>query len=240
MKCCATNRSKLIRWCIVFAIGLLTACLPSNDKLQEVTHYRIGRYDLYIPYAYVQFHWTSIGIGSPSGLIQAYYPGSAPVMDDPNALYKRDLWQKNVRILFSDLSRYPDFDPEKGLAGAVHLFKASNVVGEQYGLSHQTQPDDIKNDWDELWIERKNGHLISYISCRKEYAEGVVPYCAHHFWDNRFDYKVSYDKRLLPEWRLIRENVLALMGSFESEEAARAFIADQISKTLPTQKGENP
>lgn len=231
----------LLRSCFAIVIVFLsTACIPSNAETQKITPYRVGQHDLYVPDAYVRFAWTSVGVGGPSGLLQAYFPGSAPVLEEPKDLVQRGLWHKNIRILFSNAVSNPDFDPEKGLAAVARLFKADKVMGERYGLTHQTQSDEAKSYWDDLWVERDDEELLSYVNCSKNYADEVVPHCEHHFWDERFVYKVTYDKRLLPEWRLIRENVVALMASFRSEESARVFLADQISKTLPIQTGESP
>lgn len=232
---------KVFIWSFLVACFLLTACLPSNDALSDIKHYRIGQHDLYIPYAYVRFGYTSVGVGGDSGLIQAYYPGGAPVLEDTNVLFRRGLWYKNVRILFTDLAKYPSFNLEKVLQKNIELYGATTSVGDQYGLMYQTQPPSTEHTWpNELWIEKDRHASVSFISCREKYADGVVPQCTHHFYDDRFWYQISYDKQLLQEWRLIRENVLALMASFESEETARAFIVEQIPKTIPMQKGESP
>ena len=223
---------------ILLLIVAVSGCQPSSSVQFQINEYHVGEHTLYIPRAYTHLDTTSIG--DESGLIQAFYPGSAPVIQNRKILWEQGKWYKNVRIHFDDVSQYK-INPEKSLQSQITRFKAFKVVGEQYGLIYRTQPENIKNDHDELWVEKdKSGKVVSRIQCKKKYHETVIPQCSHRFYSENFKYKVSYDKRLLPEWKLIRENVLALMASFESHQAAHDFVDEQYHATYAYQMEETP
>lgn len=225
----------LIACCLLF-VFIAPSCSPAGDN-DHVIHYKMGNHDLYIPQVYVHFSHTSVG--HESGLIQAYYPGAAPVLKDPGILLDEHKWFKNVLILFDDIDQMSDFNFTRGFEATEDLTKANTIASYEYGLIHQTQPDGLKKDSDDIWVERDGQKLISFIQCSKKYASGVIPQCTHKTHDKDFLYTITYDKRLLPQWKLIRTNVFALMQSFTSENRAKSFLIDQTSDTYPIQIGEN-
>lgn len=214
-------------WLISFLF--LLSCDSGEQRQYRIIHAKVGTHNLYIPDLYMRTAFSSVG--KESGYIHAWYPGSAPILRDPKQLWKEGEWYKNIGILFYDKSEYSKRDLEIVLKGQIDIFKAYKVVGDQHGLIYQTQPDDIKNDKNEVWIERENGILKSFITCGKKFAEGIIPQCIHFSEDENFLYHISYDKRLLPEWTLIRTNALTLMNSFKTEIDAKNFVMIQIQNS---------
>jgi|TARA_R110000772_G_scaffold111960_1_gene216071 hypothetical protein len=230
---------------LFFGLAILAACIPSGDDETKgkyefvVNRYEIGEHVLHIPYAYTRFHLTSVG--GESGLIQAYYPGSSPVIQGTENLRESGKYVNRVHILFTDLKRYQGFDPKKSLQGAVDHFAATELAGQEFGLTKLTQAKGVPNpDYkDELWIASEPSTEIVYISCSKE-ARAPAPQCKHKFYDDKFLYSVTYDKRQLKNWATIRDNVIELMHSFRSAEAAEEFVREKFYETYFEQMGEKP
>jgi len=61
----------------------------------------------------MRFNYTSVG--NESGLIQAYYPGGAPMLKEPGQVWKEGNGYKSVSILFNDMARYPNYNFKEGL-----------------------------------------------------------------------------------------------------------------------------
>ena len=198
----------------------LVSCAPQKKKPSDtqVIEYTVDGKKLYIPYAYVKFGYTSVG--GKSGLIQAFYPGSTPVPGDPNELWEKGEWYKDVRILFTNP---PDPHPQVVLESMKKFYKADLYAGEQYGLKHLTQsnPDQAYNE--DIWIEDEKAG--DFISCsEKTDRDDPVQTCKHVFLTGKTYFKISYDRRLLPEWKLIKNNVVEMFNSFQSADTAAAYI----------------
>jgi hypothetical protein len=237
------NRSVFRKVSLVVAlvgalVALYVACVvatPDYPSSTPVIHKKIGKHDLNIPQPYAR----DLGFGGSGGSIndgflETYYPGGAPLPAGGPGPYGKPT-SKRIRIQFHDLDQIPepyrDTGPEKFLEGRLQNSQAYHVVGEQYGLTYQEQPDNPRKahvTHNEFWIERKDGKLVSFIECN---GEGDVRHCNHYFRDSNFSYQVVFDKTYLPEWSTLRANVIALMDSFMSDESARAFLIDQISKS---------
>lgn len=203
----------------------------SAQELATIRHVVIGGQNLYIPEGYTQFHLSSIG--DKTVKIQAMYPGDKPVIEDPKQIWKKSEWYRNVSILFT-ISTKPD--PEAVLEGFIKLFKATEQQGIQYQLLYQTQPKTINNDWDELWINKKDGVLLSFIKCDKANADEIFfPQCTDYFYVDDFRFQVSYDKRLLPDWKTIQSHVISLYESFRSPEAAQSYVHQRLSEITTTE-----
>ncbi len=230
--------------CILYYLGWLVVRYEYASKNQEIPvynhiikEYQIGNHKLYIPIAYGRLKgelFTDTG-----GYFKTYYPGGAPIIQNPVILKKQGKWYRSVMVHFKDIAQHSKFTPEKGIQAHIDLMKTTKVIGQQYGLTRQTQPDDIQNDWDDIWIESATEPNVSYITCSKP-RDSVVPQCTHYFYDHNFKYDISYDRRLLPDWRIIRKNVLSMMRSFESKESAKNFITNQFKATYEEQMGEKP
>jgi hypothetical protein len=214
---------------LLFAV-LLAACLPKTEEHKplnvDIGMYHVGDHTFYVPKPYV----TSIG--DESLLLESYYPGNAPVLRTWQELKDQGNVYKTISILMTDLSRYENFTPEKGLSALINLFQATKVTGKEYGLKHHTQPDGIENEWGEIWVESSEPKSIAYITCK---TKAKKPQCSYNFFGNDFEYKISFDKRLLPEWKTVRHNVLELIDSLHSEEAAKAYFRDQYDLVFDEQ-----
>jgi hypothetical protein len=209
-----------------------------------VLHKYIGLHDLYVPEIYARDMGFGMTNGSiTDGFIETYFPGDEPLPDAECCSHPK--WSlKRLWVGFFDRDQIPEPNRTTGMTiildARLRFSQAYHVVGIQYGLTHQDQPDNpdkIHKVHNEFWIERKSGKLVSFIEC-----DGDAPYprCTHYFNDHTFSYHVRFAKIYLPEWRLIHDNVIALMGSFKSEEAARAFLSARTSKTKTAKEGKMP
>lgn len=204
---------------ITLLANLISGCSKKAQKdPQEIREFFVGVQKYYIPRAYADFKYTSVG--NESALIQAWYPGSTPVPGDPTELWKKGEWYKNVRILFT---YYKKANPAGTMKTLVELNKAEKKIGIEYGLEHYTQYDENRGFNDDIYIEDpKTG---SFITCSKKTDENdPVQMCTHYFYTGKVRFNVDYDKRLLPEWQAIKTNVMALYKSFESPVQAKEYI----------------
>ena len=221
-----TIRNKPMKKFLLTFCLLLTACWPEPKPDYEVVHARFGQVDLYIPKEYVKFRHTSIG--TDSMLLQAWYPGAAPVpSNDSTELLKQGVWWKNVRILIS-LRPDESIPFAEATQGTLRFLKATEFVGNEFGLVHYTQPHNGNKDLYDVWLERSNGSISSRITCLDKLAEIDKPNCKHYFFRGPFSLSVSYDRSLLPEWKTISRNVQGLFDSFHSPEESKEFLRIQF------------
>ena len=201
---------------------ILISCRPESSP---VTHAAVGNQNFFIPKEYLDFGHTSAG--PESALLQAWYPGSYFVPDEPQMdLVKKKLWRKQVRILFGVLPETaPPFDTvARKMQGH---FKSDDFIGHEYGLSHYINdaPNKARNV---LWQETdKNGSILSYITCSEKDSEISVPQCQYHGrFNQKYSLKISYHRDFLPEWRTIRYNVTAMMNTLNNPESAIAYAQE--------------
>ena len=215
---------------------LLSACLPEEDaeigpEEITVTAYTVGGVTLHVPDVYTKAKGTSVG--AETGFIQTFYPGSNPIPGDPQELWEQGEWYKNINILFQHA------DPSRAQAvldGFIKSKHASKDAGSKYGLQHLTQGDEEQWFRDDIWIEdRENG---SFISCAEKQYEPANPQCSHYLFSGSFFLKITYSKKFLPDWKLIKGNALGLFESFKSREAATAYV-QQLSKETDIE-GDKP
>ncbi|MCB1783392.1 MAG: hypothetical protein KDI13_05300 [Alphaproteobacteria bacterium] len=209
----------IIAQCIFF----ISACTPQGTKNSadiKIIETIVNGENLYIPHAYLKFGYTSVG--DKSGFLQAYYPGSSPVPGDPKELFKQGEWYKNVRILFTN---YPKPNPQGVLQNNIETQKTDKTIGEEYGLVHLTQSDQDQAFHRDIWVDSFDDG--SFIRCSKKTdADDPVQICEHLFNIGQTSLSISYDKRLLPEWKLIKKNVWAMYESFKSPKTAIAYITE--------------
>ncbi len=190
----------------------------SDQYSKEIKEYVVGGERYYIPKVYTNFSYTSVG--AQSALIQAWYPGSTPVLDDPKDLRKEGRWFWNVRILFS----YPPKPNPVGVMNSrISLNKADKEIGREYGLVHYSQFDENRGFNDDIYIEdSKSG---AFIACgKKKTPLDNIQLCEHHFSKGNVSFEITYNKRLLSDWSLIKENVLAMHHSFKSSHEAELYL----------------
>lgn len=209
--------SLLIVVVFIFMINAVDKKL-SADKLNRINHYKIGGQDFYIPQKYLNFSYTSAG--GDSALIQMWYPGDMPVPGSSKELFQSGEWYKNVRLLFT-------FPPKPNPAGSVQhslkFNKADRKVGVEHGLVHYTQSNDHDRIFRrDVWVEEDEQG--SQIECSKKTDEDdPVQLCSHYFYKNDVHFKVTYDQRLFPDWKHIKESVVELYDSFGSYKAAELY-----------------
>ena len=133
-------------------------------------------------------------VGEKSGLLQAWYPGDKIVPGNPDDLWKHGQWSNNVRILFT-WSESTTFD--KWIEADIKLQKAFQIVGNEYGLVHRTQPDGYVKDHDDLWIEDSKNETKAMIAC-SDVEVSRVPQCKHYFDLDHYGFTVSYPLRIGP------------------------------------------
>lgn len=216
-----------MKYSILLFCFFICGCLPDEAQNYEIINAKLGDVTLYIPKEYVKFRHTSIG--TESALLQAWYPGAAPVPgDDSTELWKQGIWWKNVMILVS--MRHDTTIPfDKGTKSSIKYLRATEFAGDEYGLQHYTQaPDDHNQDLYDVWLEKDNDFIISRITCTEKISELSKPNCTHYFFWNDLSAKITFDRRFLSDWKTINQNVTSMLESFQSPESAQTFLRTQF------------
>ena len=184
-------------------------------SVQSVT---LGKQNLYIPNEYLKLAHTKFDENAV--LLQAYYPGSKPVPGNPDKLWEQDLWWKNVSILINTLEEWPD---RKILEARMEWLEADTLVNQDYGLVHYTQSDKNKSWKNDVWIEDRDKGF--FIQCsEKRNTNDKIQICNHAFYYNKNKFDISFDRRLLPNWKTIKTNVLDMYESFKSHDSAQNYF----------------
>lgn len=209
----------------------LSACFPKNenptDPYIEIVKGEIEAQTYYVPKVYLNPPFKALG--DDNIFVLMMYPDFTPIKEPPKELLKQDEWYRNIRILANHAKK--PMGNQQLVKSKIEHFKAFEVVGEEYGLIHQKQPDGEIQDFKDVWLEvGENKEYISVVACSEKLTEHSVPQCSHRMYWGNFHVKTSFNKRLLPEWKKIKKNTLALLESFKSEETARAFLKERISK----------
>lgn len=219
------SRAGLVALLVIIVVAgglLLISHRPSVPPEPELIHAKIGASELYIPKEYLKFRHT--GVGAKSALLQAWYPGSAIAPGSSSLdLAKEGVWWKNISILVNE--RLSDISFDNFARKSTEYLDATELVGDEYGMMHYTQPKGFVQDKYDVWLE-KNGELItSYITCSERLIESDIPQCTHKFFlDGGLRISISYDRRFLPEWKIIKSNVEDMFDSFRSREAAERSL----------------
>lgn len=203
----------------LLSLILFVGCLPKdkNEKEVKIIEQQIGGKTYYVPNIYLKM--SSGSLSDDGGLIQAFYPGNIPILGDPKELWKQGEWYKNIRILFEPLGQW---NSKNVLGGHLKAVRAYKEVGKEYNLTHFSQNESDQSFREDVWVESNSDN---YISCSEKTDEDdPVSLCKYYFYENNMKFKVTFDKTFLPEWQLIKSNVLSLMQSFENPESARNHI----------------
>jgi hypothetical protein len=206
---------------------LLLGCLPEGKATNDykIVEGRIGQQNFYIPKIYFAQEGTR-KIGEKDFYIRAMYPDFSPLTESSEEIRKRGEWYKNISIL-SHL--YPKPRPmDKFAKDNIEYLKATEFVSTEFGLIHQTQPPNQIQDLDDVWVEKNGDEFVSFIQCNEKLDEFSVPQCSQFIQIEGLTVKSRFDKRLLPEWKAIKENVIALHESFKSAESAQKFIQSAL------------
>ncbi|PCJ99993.1 MAG: hypothetical protein COA45_04045 [Zetaproteobacteria bacterium] len=220
-----------LRGFILLFIVLLTGCVPSDDKQEPsndivIKQGVIGGKKYYVPEQYLKMKGSAI---SSDGIyVRAMYPNFTPVLKDPKELRGEKEWYRSVRILAKKRNSNIEFNVFA--EGKIKNLKAFEIVGEEYGLIHQKQPEEHVQDHDDIWLEKNNDEYVSLINCSEKIIETDVPHCQMQiFYKSKFRIKASFNKVLLPHWKEIKRNVLEMFDSFEYEHSARAYIETKLN-----------
>jgi len=224
---------------LAVAAILLSGCSKSTKDQSsptDIVQANIGGRDFYIPKAYLDRPYTSVG--PTSALLQAWYPGDQVVPGKPDQLWREKQWYMNVRIL---IDWVPEPAMQRVLASQIRLQKATNRVGIEYGLIHQTQLRPEKSDHDDLWIDTNTNDVQMFVACshlQNTAKIHSVPQCKHYMHIGHFLIEINYNRRLLPHWNEIQGHVTDLFNSFQSKETASAYLNDLI--TSQNHEGDQP
>lgn len=210
--------------CLVF-LGVV-ACTPSDAP--QILKGKIGGEEYFVPKAY--FILKSKGKPVEDSIyVRAMYPHFEPRNKSERELRREGEWFRSVRIL---ASLVPKPNLEAFLNSRIKFTNATYKKGKIYGLIHRTAPPDNQNDHGDLFIENENGEFVSFIGCTKKHSSSSVPQCEHFItYKHQFSLNISYDKKLLPHWKHIKQQTFALLKSFETEPSAREFLKSAISNS---------
>jgi hypothetical protein len=201
---------------------LLVACLPEDDKSTNVDNVELvqGRLDghlLFIPEPYFARGLKDFSDGTIT--LEVEYPSLQPLVKTPQQMWEQGEKWKHIRILIQEIQSTQSI--AKSIEERIEFFKAYEIVGNEYGLVHRTQPKEyIQDKWD-IWVEQENGSDLSYITCTEKLSPISVPQCTHHIKTDNFYITLHYNKKLLPNWRFISEGFLATMDSFRGGTTAK-------------------
>lgn len=106
----------------------------------------------------------------------------------------------------------------------VNSLKASSFVEAKYGLVHQKQPEDEVQDFRDIWLDEENGKYVSLITCSDKLSDVSVPQCTQYLDYKNLRIENSFDKKLLPQWKAIKNRTLALFTDFETEASAKKLL----------------
>lgn len=210
--------------CVVFLVG----CGPDNStKIIEGEIY--GR-KFYYPWLYAVPPFY--GISGESIYVRALHPTFEPLQISETELFHQKREQYLIRMLVKpalrDTPKRISLD-ELFQAMNERNYKATVFVGNEYGLVHMTQPPEGVADIHDIWLEKIDGKVVSYISCGEKILNTDVPQCRYLSTENYFRLEISFDKRMLPEWRAVRDNALRMINSFNSPETAMEFLHQSLT-----------
>lgn len=70
----------------------------------------------------------------------------------------------------------------------------------------------------------------AFITCgKKKTPLDNIQLCEHHFSRGNVSFEITYNKRLLSDWSLIKENVLKMHRSFKSSYEAGVYLGKFLS-----------
>lgn len=101
--------------------------------------------------------------------------------------------------------------------------RTSNAVhnaGPMYGLTHFVPPEDSAVRREDMFIEKDNGgEILNMITCQLE-ESSPQPRCYHYYNEGELLHMLFYERKYLPEWQSIKQQVKKLLASFSGDEQA--------------------
>ena len=222
----------------LFVICLFIAsCLP--DRAIDIDEFKIvageiGGRKYFVPEDYFKFKGAPFS--QDNIYLQTMYPDFLPLKKQPLKYWESGEWWKNISIL---AQYYPNSNltTNELARNQIEFLKAFEVVGTQYGLIHQRQPEGYIQDHKDVWLDKRNEEILSIITCSESLIEKDFPQCTQHYYIlEKLHVKVDFDKRMLENWATIDSGVRGLFNSFVSPEKARSFLQKQILLAQPEYK----
>ena len=206
---------------VLFFMGLLClpliSCGPPNSE--RIVEGEIHGRKFYVPYLY--FVLPSFYISANQIYIRALHPKFEPMTIDKRTLYRQKRQKYLITIMFERPPKVISADAS--FRSMNEIYHVDTVVGEEYGLIHMAQSEEMYAHNHDIWLEKIDGEIVSYITCTESY-QANVPQCRYRSTEGDYRLNFRFNKLMLPEWRAIRDNVLSLIDSFETPEKAKAFL----------------
>jgi len=150
---------------------------------------------------------------SESLLLYVVFPEMKPDTDGYYSQEEGGIGYNRLKVLI--LSQ-KDMRPLEEVAEERKEFlQVKSVATDTEGLNFFKQPENASNDSGDLYTEEKEGRLLSYIACSKEITSISVPQCVQSRFYKNLSLQITYDKRLLPEWKSMDDKTTDLIDSFK-------------------------
>jgi hypothetical protein len=186
--------------------------LENSESLTSVVrHIRINGVDLWVPVAYFKTMIPPPG-EQDAALLITLHPEFEPLKESQARIWEKGEWHRHVMILILSLSGKKTIN--ELFTSLSQAFDATELQGIEYGLNAYSQPKGIVNAR-ELWLEGDESAPVSLIVCSKQEGETSHPQCTHYIKHAQLEYNISYDKKLLPHWREIRDKTNDLISRFK-------------------------
>lgn len=235
--------TKVMAMRIIFLVlcVFLSACLPEKkNRLDvnkiEIIEGKVSNQEYFIPEPY--FYPGSHRFIDNDVLLLTMYPNFLPLDKAPKDYWKEGSWWRNIIILISSRQNPTILFDEAARKSTQHLH-ATVFVGEDYGLYHFTQSENSNRDAYDVWFEKSDNQIVSYITCGEKVIKEDIPQCSHWFLLNEnLSLKIDYDRRFLPKWKIIEGNVKKMIESFGSPKAAKEFLRQrtELSQAQPQER----
>lgn len=213
---------------VFVSVLFLSACLPQEEQDSgeiKIVVGEIGGREYFVPEAYFKF--KNIPFAEESIYLQTMYPDFLPLTKRSLKYWEEGDWWRNVSVL-AQYHPNSTLTTEDFVLNQVEFLKAFEFVGEEYGLLHKKQPKEYIQDHKDVWLEAHNGKIRSIVICSEKLIESDAPQCSQNYYlFPKLRLRITYDKKLLKNWREIDVSIRKLFKSFETSEAAQAFLQQQ-------------
>lgn len=224
---------------MVISLFLCTSCDESPEggaisSSSRIIEGRVGEDIYFIPEGFFIFKGRAF---DDDGIyIHIMYPNFSPPEKSTIDIWKQGNEINYIRVLAQHYPKKKANEAEL-LENFITWEDAYEISGSEFGLLHRTQPDGYVKDKKDIWIEERNGSIRSIFMCSEKLIETDVPQCSQHYHlRDDMQLKVTFDKRLLPNWREIDSGVRALFDSFKARESAQKITI--LTKSQLTKKEE--
>ena len=187
---------------------------------------------VYVPHLYDQGSMfepeNEIEIVKVGAIYPDFTPSLSPEKDVFGAKETKNYVSVRVNLLKDKEMTFAEF------AESTIKFSTLKFGEPVHGLSKATKSRHDRQHETAHWFEIVDGKPVSYTACTVAiYEPGgtldlQVPAgsyrCSHNFFTDDAYYIVTFDNRLLPQWKELQTKSIALMESFKSKETALARL----------------